>query len=182
MIEVEIKIPIADRVILEQKLHENGFVQGKRVKESDTYFNSEGYDLRKMDMALRIRSCKDLDTKELKSFVTYKGPKMDQVSMTRKELETGIEDAEIGKELILSLGFYSLPSVIKVRQYYHLKEITACVDQVESLGDFLELEILVKKEQDREEALMILKTVLAKVGLDWDNVTRTSYLSMLLNL
>lgn len=180
MIEVEIKIPVADKVLLEQKLQENGFVQGKRVKESDTYFNSEAYDLRKKDMALRIRSCEELDTKELKSFIAYKGSKLDQVSMTRKELETGIENAEIGKELIMSLGFYALQPVVKIRQYYPLNEITACVDQVENLGDFLELEILVEKEQDREEALSILKDVLEKTGLNWDNVTRTSYLSMLL--
>lgn len=180
MIEVEIKIPVADKVLLEQKLQENGFVQGKRVKESDTYFNSEAYDLRKKDMALRIRSCEELDTKELKSFIAYKGSKLDQVSMTRKELETGIENAEIDKELIMSLGFYALQPVVKIRQYYPLNEITACVDQVENLGDFLELEILVEKEQDREEALSILKDVLEKTGLNWDNVTRTSYLSMLL--
>ena len=181
MIEVEIKIQIADRALLEQKLQENGFVQGKRVKESDTYFNSEAYDLRKKDMALRIRSCEELDTKELKSFIAYKGSKLDQVSMTRKELETGIENAEIGKELIMSLGFYALQPVVKIRQYYPLNEITACVDQVENLGDFLELEILAENESDKEQALDQLYDILSELGLKKEDTIQTSYLAMLCN-
>ncbi|MFQ9748889.1 MAG: class IV adenylate cyclase [Anaerobutyricum soehngenii] len=72
-----------------------------------------------------------------------KGRKLDTVSTTRKELETRIDDAETTREILISLGYKRLYPVTKLRQYYHKGMMTACVDQVEGLGSFLELEILV---------------------------------------
>lgn len=179
MIEVEIKIPVSDRQCIDQKLLCCGFSKGELVYESDTYFNSDSFDLRSQDMALRVRSCENCTTGEKTSFLTYKGPKLDNRSMTRKELETGVEDGGIGILIIRALGFYSLPEVRKLRQYYHRDCITACLDQVDGLGDFLELEIILEEESGREAALEKLERILDDTGLDKKKMTRTSYLSML---
>lgn len=179
MIEVEIKLPIADKTQLEQDLQALGFAKGKLVKESDTYFNSDVYDLRERDSALRIRSCENMITGDVVTTVTYKGPKLDQVSMTRKEIEKEVSDANAFMDIFRGMGFYPLSPVCKVRQYYHLDVMTACVDKVEDLGNFLELEIIVSREEERAFALQQMEQILKALGHNRTETTRTSYLSML---
>lgn len=179
MIEVEIKLPVKKKVQLENDLIALGFAKGKLVKESDIYFNSENYDLRERDSALRIRTCEDAKNESIVTTITYKGPKLDTVSMTRKEVETEVSDAKAFLEIFKGMGYYPLLPLRKSRQYYHREDMTACVDNVEHLGDFLELEVLVSKEEERELALQQIEAVLHELGHDTAETTRTSYLSML---
>ncbi len=189
MIEVEIKLPVADFPKTKRDLEQLGFVRGKWVTESDLYFNSVWHDLKKGDEALRIRTCEDLISGNPRTVITYKGPKLDTVSMTRTELETEVMDASICEKILRALGFTMCYPVIKKRHYFSRIinqsgqpepwEITACLDQVEGLGDFLELEILVSKEEHREMALSIMEQVLADLGYAMEDTTRISYLSML---
>ena len=58
--------------------------------------------------------------------------------------------------------------------------MTACVDQVTGLGDYLELEIIVETEEKKEAALDKVKEILQTIGYSMQDTTRTSYLSMLL--
>ena len=48
MIEVEVKIPIENIEKIKQKLLETGFIYQKTVVETDTYFTSDHYDMRKI--------------------------------------------------------------------------------------------------------------------------------------
>ena len=50
---------------------------------------------------------------------------------------------------------------------------------MKGLGGFLELEILVQKETQREEALTEIERTLKQLGLDISNSITQSYLSML---
>ena len=152
MIEVEIKLPLFRRSITERALTDCGFKAGNLVKESDFYFTSDFHDF-----------------------------KLDTVSTTRKELETRIEDADIAREILISLGYKKLYPVTKLRQYYHKGRMTACVDQVESLGSFLELEILVDSPEQKESALQSIEALLLDMGSSLKETTRKSYLSMLLS-
>lgn len=179
MIEVEIKLPVCSRQSTEQKLVGLGFEEGHLVKESDIYFTSDARDFKKTDEALRIRRCENLTTGESAAVLTYKGAKIDKISMTRKELETGIEDADVCREILSSIGFRPFFPVNKCRQYYHYDHITACLDVVDNLGDFLELEVLVEEEKEREEALQQIEEILEKMGRSMAETIRTSYLSML---
>ena len=178
MIEVEIKLPLFRRSITERALTDCGFKAGNLVKESDFYFTSDFHDFMKTDEALRIRTCENFTTRETTSFLTYKGAKLDTVSTTRKELETRIEDADIAREILISLGYKKLYPVTKLRQYYHKGRMTACVDQVESLGSFLELEILVDSPEQKESALQSIEALLLDMGSSLKETTRKSYLSM----
>lgn len=180
MIEVEIKIKVKDRVLLEDKLLKAGFLKGNLVKESDIYFDNQAHQIKDSDSALRIRSCENLTLNHEKHFMTYKGPKLDTVSMTRKEVEMQIEDAQTGKEILMSLGYCLVYPVVKTRQYYHLDQITACLDQVDNLGEFLELEVIISKENEKQKALDSLLLFVKEFGYDPEEMVRTSYLSMLL--
>ena len=67
MIEVEVKIPIENIEKIKKKLLETGFIYQKTVVETDTYFISDHYDMRKKDKALRIRKTENMDTGEVKA-------------------------------------------------------------------------------------------------------------------
>lgn len=179
MIEVEVKVKIKDREEIAQKLIALGFKLGHEKKETDLYFDNQEGIFRKGDKALRIRQCENLTTKENVSYMTYKGPKLDHISMTRKELEMKIENGETGTEILKNLGFLPVCPVMKLRQYFHNDSMTACLDQVEGLGDYLELEIIVENEENREEALIRIIGLLKCLGYEKEEIIRTSYLSML---
>ena len=181
MVEVEVKVSVKNKIYLEEKLLEKGFLKGDLLKESDSYFDSACHEIREKDMALRIRSCENITRNLTENFMTYKGPKMDKISMTRKELEMNIESAETGRDILKSLGYIEVPPVVKLRQLFHLDKMTACLDQVENLGDFLELEIVVAQENEKENALDRLISLLYELGYEQEDIIKTSYLSMLEN-
>lgn len=179
MIEVEIKLPVREISVIEAKLLKQEFRRGDLVQESDTYFNSRERDIKKRGEAFRIRRTDNKTTGSVSSAITFKGQKSDAVSMTRKELETGVENPDICEEIFRSIGLKPMRPVVKLRQYYHQGRMTACLDQVEGLGAFLELEILVAEESEKEEALHEIESALGTLGYRMADTTRTSYLTML---
>ncbi len=181
MIEVEVKVSVKDRKQAEEKLLQKGFSKGELLRESDFYFESKYNNLKEKDMALRIRSCENLTMNSSENFMTFKGPKMDDISMTRKEVEMKIENAETGKEILRSLGYEAVYPVLKLRQHFYMGELTACLDRVDGLGEFLELEIIVPQENEKAAALNKIISLLHELEYETEEIIRTSYLSMLQN-
>lgn len=188
MIEIEVKLKINDRAELISKLVERGFKRSQNLKETDVYFNGIDRDLRDTDEALRIRITESLDGSCLIAdgspddkliTLTYKGPKLDKVSMTRKELSVIVDDFDAMKEVLTELRYRPVSPVVKKRIEYFSETMTACVDNVEGLGDYLELEIIADSEDDREKSLKLIEEELISLGYSMDDTTTTSYLSML---
>lgn len=144
------------------------------------YYNSVHYDLRGQDKALRIRRITDLDTGKTQAEFNCKGPKLDQVSVSRTELEMRLETPEILERILEELGFLPVPCAVrKIRFTYTRGRITAAVDQVEGLGDYLELEIIGQGEDQRSACLKEIELAMKELGYEQKDTIRTSYLSML---
>ncbi len=180
MIEVEVKLPLYRRSLTEKALIGLGFKAGDLIRESDIYFNSDFHDFIQSDEALRVRTSENLSKRTSRIYLTYKGRKVDNISMTREELETELADGDTAVRILKALGYQSMFHVNKLRQLYHGDNLTACVDQVEDLGSFLELEVIVKDESQREEALDRIEQILKGIGSDMTETTRISYLGMLM--
>lgn len=181
MIEVEIKAKITDAQATEKSLLKLGFTEERRVSEQDVYFNGNDRDFRKTDEALRIRACKNLKADTERNALTYKGPKLGNHSQTRNELEISFEDPDKMKAILTALGYPPVLEVQKLRRIYRLGAITACVDHVDSLGDYLELEKLVDDKKSYPEAVGELYEWLVKIGIPKDSLTQYSYLELLLS-
>ena len=180
MIEVEIKIR-ANLDEVEKKLINNGFSLDTPVRETDMYFDNTTGDIRGNDTALRIRTVEYPESDSSMSFITFKGKRCDDVSMTRPEYETSVEHPAEMIKILESLGYKPVePIVIKARTVYVNGSITACLDRVEGLGDFLELEIITGKDT-KNDALDRLWTMLEALGYNRDDTTTVSYLTMLQN-
>ena len=109
MVEVEIKLPIKNKEIVEKSLEKLGFVKAGLVREEDVYFDNESSRIRENGEALRVRKVTNLATDESETRITFKGKKLDQVSMTRKELETGVSDAEVCIQILEAIGYQAIP-------------------------------------------------------------------------
>lgn len=186
MIEVEVKLPLRRQEKTEERdritvvLCSMGFRKAARFRQRDTYFDNEAGEIRGGGKALRIRETEDLMKGVVTAELNFKGPRMDQVSMTRQELETELGQAETGRRILAALGFSPvLPEVVKERTEYCREEITAALDRVEGLGDFLELEILADEETENGKVLQKLEELLGELGYQMGDTVTRSYLSML---
>lgn len=181
MLEVEVKVAVQDPDVIRKKLEELGFAFLGSIREEDRYLDTGDGSIRSSGTALRIRTITDLSgSKKPETFVTYKGKKADRVSMTRRELETTVEDAQTMLDLFAELGFRPVdPFVCKIRDTYQRDRMQVCMDQVEDLGSFFEIEIVAEESEERESLLGEIEVVLEALGYSMKNSITNSYLSML---
>lgn len=179
MLEVEAKYQLTDQARIESRLRDWGAVVVSDHVEVDHYLNAPDRDFARTDEAFRLRRIDD------RSFLTYKGPRKDSISKTRTEVEVQCEPGAASAEAFLKLlGYlgYGLTAVVrKRRRIYEWKRdhftIHACIDDVERVGKFIELEIVVP-ERELEAARTTVFTIAADLGLA-QSETR-SYLEQLL--
>jgi len=169
ILEIEIKACCDSEEEVVSRISALGGVFDERRTESDVYYNHPGRDFKKTDEALRIRNAGG------RTVLTYKGPKIGNKSKTRIEHETAVADTAVMAQILGDLGFVESGRVVKDRSLYHLGGIEICVDRVEGLGLFVELE---KKDTDREKVEAELFALAEKLGLT--RFERRSYLEMIL--
>ena len=180
MVEVEIKLPIADNAHVADKLLQLQFVKTGHVCEEDVYFDNESQQIRTNGDALRIRKITDLHAETSETVITFKGKKIDTVSMSRRELETSVGDKNVCEGILEALGYYPVePRVITDRQEFARGRMHACLDRVKDLGVFLELEIVIDEAESKDTALQQIEDVLTTLGYALADTTRNYYLSML---
>jgi adenylate cyclase class 2 len=179
MLEIEMKFPVGDFAALQRTLSAWGAAPAKTRTDADHYFNAPDRDFGRTDEALRLRRIGPAN------YVTYKGPKRDAQTKTRTEVEVplaeGDEAARDFARLLTHLGYRPTAVVRKQRAVYHLKRggfgLELCLDEVEELGCFVELEILAPEEQLDKARAVLLETA-AHLGLSASE--RRSYLELLL--
>jgi len=177
--EVEMKFPVADLSAMESRLTELGAEVSGPQDESDEYFAHPARDFSQTDEALRIRRKGD------SNFLTYKGPKIDRTTKTRREIDLplpgGGPAARAWAELLAALGFASVGMVVKSRKKCHIawqqRRIEVSLDEVEGLGGFVELELVVDQDQV-ESARACIASLAERLGLQGSQ--RRSYLEMLM--
>lgn len=182
MLEVELKGALLPEQadVLPNVLAALHFAEQAAVQETDIYFNAPDRDFRKTDEALRLRTHKLLSEGKTQTLVTYKGAKLDAKSSTRRELETAVEDFETMLQLFCVLGYKPVFTVTKKRRSFTCGAKTVCLDSVDGLGNFMELEAVLPDGSDREAEAEELLTLLDTMGVSREALTRKSYLELLM--
>ena len=70
-------------------------------------------------------------------------------------------------------------SVRKRRSVYHVGQTRVHLDQVDGLGDFLELEVVLHPDQPEAEGVAIAQDLLARLGISRDQLVQTAYIDLL---
>ncbi len=178
-IEVEQKFRVPDPAEFLRRLAAWGGSLGEPEAQSDTYFAHPGRDFAKTDEALRIRHVGDSNA------ITYKGPKLDATTKSRREIEIPFAPrkatAEQMAELLVALGFRAVAEVCKQRRTaqvaWRQHTVEVALDDVADVGTFVELE-LSADEAGLETAKETIASLAAALGLA--DSERRSYLEMLL--
>jgi adenylate cyclase class 2 len=179
MLEIEQKFAHADFAAIEKRLIEWKARRGEEHTEADHYFNAPDRDFARTDEAFRLRRIGETN------YLTYKGPKHAGPVKIRTELEIPLRDGDTAAEqfvrLLTHLGYRPVAVVRKHRRTFHLERegfaVLVCLDEVERLGRFAEVEIVAPEEQV-DAARGVLADTAAALGLT--ELERRSYLNLLL--
>ncbi len=178
-IEVEQKFRISDRAGIERQLAVLDSGPIETVEQVDSYFNHPARDFGSTDEALRLRRVGE------RNYITYKGPKLDATTKTRREIEVellpGETSAADATALLEAIGFSPVAQVCKFRTHMPVRweghEVNVALDEVDTLGSFVELE-LIATEAQVAQARNCLASLAQRLGLA--KVERRSYLELLL--
>ncbi len=177
--EVEMKFALADRQAFEQSLASLGAVERGVQHQEDVYLAHPCRDFAATDEAFRIRQSGQ------NVLLTYKGPKLDATTKTRREIEIDLGPADQLparlSELFEALGFRTVARVRKQRRLYRLswqgRDVSVALDEVEGLGAYVELELVA--DQAQLEATRSAVVALAQ-QMQLSGSERRSYLELLL--
>ncbi|NOX55965.1 MAG: class IV adenylate cyclase [Planctomycetes bacterium] len=183
--EVEVKYPLETNGGIERlhairlELDRLGAEKIAERAQTDTYFAHPARDFAETDEALRVRSQPGSLT------ITYKGPRVDALTKTREEIQVSVVPTDQSQRdihrLLQALGFRPVRDVIKRREVFRLlwegRKLTVCLDEVEGLGRFIEIETLADESQRNVARDSVLR--LAK-ALGLHHSERRSYLQLLL--
>lgn len=183
-IEVEAKFPVNNPEQLLLDAAALGFhFPDEATLEQDDYFNHPARDFRQTDEALRIRRC------GTELVLTWKGPRLDSLSKTRRELEVPflvpsdqiVDRLQSLTAILLALGFTHSGCVRKLRRTASLvfegRTFHASLDDVSGLPLHAELETLCE-DCERSAALQSLLKLAERLNLRLQE--RRSYLELVL--
>lgn len=178
--EVELKFRVPDFMALQAELLQRGARSTGSKLQIDRYFNHPSRDFAQTDEALRLRLDGD------RPRITYKGPKIDKETKTRKEIELPIgetlDDHDQMSEMLTLLGFREVATVRKKRETFELAAhglpIEVALDKVDEVGSFVEIEGAAD-EDSIDQVRQIIQGLASDFGLNAPE--RRSYLELLLS-
>jgi adenylate cyclase class 2 len=179
MLEVEAKYRLDDATTVVARLREWGARLVAEHAEADHYLNAPDRDFARTDEAFRLRRIGEMN------LLTYKGPRRDATSKTRTEVEVPCPPGEAAAQAFLKLlGHlgYRPTAVVRKRRAIHEWDrdgftLHACLDDVEHVGRFIELEIVAPDDQYAAAREAVFRTA-ADLGLG--PMENRSYLEQLL--
>jgi adenylate cyclase, class 2 len=169
LLEIEIKAYCGNLDDVRKGLTSLGAELIRSEREEDLYLGHPSRNFAATDEAFRLRLAGG------KCLMTYKGPKIGTVSKARYERETPVAEFDAMRDILGRLGFSEVASVRKGRDIYLLNDIEICLDRVEGLGDFVEIE---RRGDEQEKIEKELFELAGKLGLE--RFERRSYLELLM--
>ena len=162
--EVENKYRATDLESVRSRLHALGGMTGSVERQVDRYLAHPARDFAETGEALRLREIDGVVE------VTYKGPQVAGSAKIRREitLVTTAGSEEDARTLFASLGFDPAMQVEKCRTPVALRwrgtEFEVGLDEVETLGSFVEIEVMTDAG-GAEEAGQTISRLAEELGL-----------------
>lgn len=171
MREIEVKARIKDKEKLLKKLFDMGCVLGNHKTQHDKVYFPNGVEFDGKNIVghnvLRIRTEEKEGNK--KSMFALKYSASTALDKIEKEFEIG--DSEQMHESIQMLGYYLFTEIKKHRMTGKYADYEICIDEVEELGSFIEVEKMAEEDTDGTPILAELNAFLATLDIEpSDNV------------
>lgn len=172
MVEMELKAVVKNKADVEKKLKNLGCEWCDEGEQIDSIYLKD--EINKISSPVfRIRKSKS------KHFLTFKI--LEENVNTAKEFETQILDEQVFIEIIRLLGFHFYVTVKKQRKTTSYNGYTICLDEVEQLGTFIEIEKLSDSCQNEKEIYTQQRKILSLLGIEEQMLVNEKYYQMLMN-
>lgn len=160
MREIEIKVQLTDKAVTVEQLTKLGVELSKPVKQRDVVYGMPGAEEGSPSANwLRIRT--ENDTKHIFTLKRSVVGHLDSI-----EHETVIDDPKELAAIITELGFELYSDLTKIRAKGKLGDVELCLDEVPSLGVFLEAEKIMQNDADHDQVVAELWGLFAKLGIE----------------
>jgi len=173
MREIEIKARANDVVSIVEAITRQGGIVSEPITQHDRVFGMPGVPGDSVNDSpwLRIRSeIKDGATKHVFTLKKSITNQMDSI-----EHETEVSDEKELESIIKHLNFTPYSDLTKTRRKAYIGEIEVCLDHIEGLGDFIELEKLTAEETDYDAVIKELWGIFESFGITKDDEVTDGY-------
>jgi adenylate cyclase class 2 len=137
-VEIEAKLKVDSLQEVEDKLTTLGAEFLQEQMQTDYYFDDENVTLTKTDRCLRLR--RQVTDRDERTFLTYKGAKEKDEFKKRREIEVEVADADSVEKLLSEIRYDRALVVEKKRRLWRFHQCNVALDELPSLGNFVEIE------------------------------------------
>ncbi len=177
MQEVEVKAKIKDLQSIKIKLTEMGCSFSEPLVQKDIIFlhnSTKTQEILKDKVTLRIRN-----TNDKKYTFTLKKKLTNELDNIEREII--INDPKQAEDILNYMNYYEVIRVSKTRIESKYQDMTICLDEVEKLGSFIEVEKLTTNE-DGQEVQKNLSKFLASLGVSDSDFILKGYDTLMIEL
>ena len=166
--EVEVKYRVRDAEALLAALKQRGIELGVLVRQDDQAYAPDGWvygDARCGVPFARLRTVAG------RHVFTVKRPAENVLSC--EEHETVVADRDQMHDAILAMGFWPTVRIVKTRRTATFGDLVLCVDELDGLGVFLEVERMVPGDVPGEAVQEELSRFVASLGIEAEQTGQT---------
>lgn len=171
MREIEIKAKIENLESIHSALQQQGVALSEPVSHHDVVWGVPGKVRGNNSPWLRLRTERKGDAERY--LFTLKRSMTGQLDSL--EYETEVDNPEAVQGIVKELGFVLYSDITKTRRKAHLDDKEICLDSVDGLGDFIELEKLTSDDADYQAVEDELWTIMRSFGISRENEVTIGY-------
>ncbi|KAK9525922.1 hypothetical protein VZT92_016590 [Zoarces viviparus] len=164
---VEIKAKVSDPTLFAKKASELSQSEGTIIKQHDTFFNcSQG--------RLKLRDFMN----ESGQLIFYERPDTDGPKLSRYSISPTSDPPSLRTVLSDALGVRG--EVQKERRLFLIGQTRVHLDAVEGLGNYMELEVVMRPEQTVEDGQQVAEGLMEKLGVSEESLVTGAYVDLIL--
>ncbi|KAI4462509.1 hypothetical protein MML48_4g00002579 [Holotrichia oblita] len=164
MRNIEIKAKVSDIEELRSKVKILSKSEGTIIKQNDTFYvSSKG--------RLKLRRFENGDAE----LIFYDRPDTEGPKLSSYEKSSITSDSVSSLDAVLSQALGVNGIVKKTRHLFLVGQTRVHIDQVENLGDFMELEVVLNEDQSVEEGQEIAMSLMKSLGIEESDLLSGAY-------
>jgi len=170
--EIEIKARVKSLDDIKKKILTLGGKPERKISQIDIYYG-EHLLYKKLGYPFMVRVRQEGG----KALFTYKGAAL-KADGIWEEIEFGIDNADKGLKMLRAMGLEKIVKISKKREEFRLNNFGICLDRIEGLGDFIELELISDDEPKKIQKKLVV--FMKKLGVSPEKVIKKGYVYLLL--
>ncbi|TNN47318.1 hypothetical protein EYF80_042498 [Liparis tanakae] len=164
---VEIKAKVSDMALFAKKAAELSQSEGSIIRQHDTFFNcSRG--------RLKLRDFMN----ESGQLIFYERPDTDGPKLSRYSISPTSDPQSLRTVLSDALGVKG--EVRKERRLFLIGQTRVHLDTVEGLGDYMELEVVMRPDQTLEDGQRVAEQLMEALSVSEESLVTGAYVDLLL--